>query len=234
MAWASATNEDLIRDVEERLGLCGMKASETARILTAMRAVDRAHFLSPGQRNRAYDDNPAPIGLGQTCSQPSMVAIMLGALEPREGQRLLEIGSGCGYAAAIAAALVGPEGHVYACELLPELLAKARANCATTALRGWPLSSIMTFIEGDGSAGFPEKAPFDRILVSAGVHSQGFSADLLTAQLAEDGILVYPETHGRLHRVKRRGQKFLRSSWGCVAFVPLKGRNSGLPANGTD
>ncbi|HUX42469.1 MAG TPA: protein-L-isoaspartate O-methyltransferase [Rectinemataceae bacterium] len=238
MSRGDATNEGLIRTVGERLAAgygdgygdgYGIEAGTIARVLAAMRVVDRADFLPPSQRGRAYQDGPLPIGMDQTCSQPSTVAMMLGSLDPRPGQRLLEIGSGSGYAAAIAAILVAPEGRVFACELLPELLARARSNCAAIEGRSWSRATTMTFIEGDGSAGFPDLGPFDRILVSAGVKGSGFDEGLLASQLAEGGILVYPEAFGRMHRVERRGGEYRRDSWGYVAFVPLKGRNSGLP-----
>lgn len=187
------------------------------RVLAAMRAVDRAAFLPPGDRWAAYSDAALGIGYGQTCSQPSMVAFMLDLLDLAAGQRLLEIGSGSGYAAAIAAHLVSPGGFVYAVELVPELVSSGRINCAA-------LGDRMEFILGDGSAGLPSLAPFDRILVSAGVRP-GFREEILASELGPGGILVYPEERGRLFRLERKGSGFERRWWTGVAFVPLLGNN---------
>jgi protein-L-isoaspartate(D-aspartate) O-methyltransferase len=200
-----------------------------ARVLDAMRVVDRAAFLPADSRWAAYLDEPISIGEGQTCSQPSMVALMLDKLRIRRGSRVLEVGSGSGYAAAIAALLCTPGGAVYAAEIVPELSRAGRANCAAYRIAGHPSFSLLdaiSFIEGDGSAGFPELAPFDRILLSAGVVSTSFRESILVSQLADGGILVYPQERGRLFRISRTASEVVRESWGGVAFVPLIGKNS--------
>lgn len=223
------TNDDLVDNVAAAAVSYVVGGTRDPRVLDAMRAIDRALFLPPNCRWAAYIDEAASIGHGQTCSQPSMVALMLDTLRIGPGARILEVGSGSGYAAAIAALLCSPGGTVYAAEILSSLAQAGRANCAAYRVQGRPAFSLLDairFIEADGSAGFPELAPFDRILLSAGVASSSFKEEILVSQLAVDGILVYPQERGRLFRVSRRGTEIIRESWGGVAFVPLRGRNS--------
>jgi protein-L-isoaspartate(D-aspartate) O-methyltransferase len=131
--------------------------SRSQRVLEAMLLVDRADFLPPDQRYRAYDDAALPIGLGQTCSQSSMVAFMLDKLELRPGLRVLEIGAGSGYAACVAARLCLPGGLIVACEIVPGLARRCRASLAVRA-------PSVTVIEADGSRGLADLEP-DGILL---------------------------------------------------------------------
>jgi protein-L-isoaspartate(D-aspartate) O-methyltransferase len=203
------------------------------RVLAAMREIDRACFLAPGSREAAYLDEPVSIGLGQTCSQPSMVAFMLDKLELGPGMRVLEVGAGSGYAAAIAALLCAPGGLVVAAEILPELAAMARANCAAalggsgaaTALERRPAAAVEVLC-ADASAGLPQRGPFDRVFLSAGVSRPSFREEALLAQLSDGGVLLYPESRGKLYRITRTGGGTLRESWSGVAFVRLRGQNS--------
>ncbi len=188
-------------------------------VIDAMRAVDRKDFLPPDAKELAYYDEPVGIGYGQTCSQPSLVAFMLDELSVRAGDRILEIGSGCGYVAAIASLLCGLEGRVYACEIIPELAAFMRANLG----HSFPVVEI---IEGDGSAGFAQLSPFDRILLSAGVDSSSFDRDILLSQLAVPGIMIYPEARGRLYKLIKTEEGIEERSYCYVSFVPLRGRNA--------
>jgi protein-L-isoaspartate(D-aspartate) O-methyltransferase len=121
-------NDSLIDSIRSRAPYYIDDCFRDERVLFAMLNVDRKLFLPGEQKQFAYDDNPVPIGFGQTCSQPSMVAFMLDKLTIENGNRVLEIGAGCGYAAAIASILCGNSGHVYACEIIPELAAKMREN----------------------------------------------------------------------------------------------------------
>jgi protein-L-isoaspartate(D-aspartate) O-methyltransferase len=197
------------------------------RTLAAMRLVDRAAFLPPEQRWAAYADESAPIGHGQTCSQPSMVAFMLDKLSIHPGMKLLEVGAGCGYAAALLAVLCAPGGRVTALEIQGELARLARTNCAVLAgSLGWASAASIEVLEADGSAGLPNSGPFDRVLLSAGASRKRFDEDPLLAQLTEGGILLYPEERGRLFRIERKGHFYLRESWEGVAFVPLTGKNA--------
>jgi protein-L-isoaspartate(D-aspartate) O-methyltransferase len=197
------------------------------RVLSAMRAIDRSAFLPPDSRWAAYLDEPVDIGLEQTCSQPSMVAFMLDKLALFPGARVLEIGAGCGYAATIAALLCSPGGSVLAVDILPELASAARANAAvalaSASLSGAAPGSLaeLQVLTADGSVGLPERGPYDRIFLSAGVSRPAFREEPLLSQLAEAGILLYPEARGNLYRVERRGLALVRDCWRGVAFVRL-------------
>lgn len=210
------TNHDLIALVRRRAPTYLDTYPRSERVLAAMERVDRALFLPPDQRRWAYHDEPIPIGYGQTCSEPSMVAFMLDKLDLQPGQRVLEIGTGCGYAAAIGALLIAPGGTFYGIERISELAQQARQNLAS-------LRDRVVIIEGDGSEGFPSQAPYDRILVSAGVEGKNRPRleEILLGQLGVGGILVYPEGHGNLYVVIKGPEKIQRSTYYGVSFVPL-------------
>ena len=140
----------------------------------------REWFLPPHLARSAYDDAPLPIGSGQTISQPYIVALMTASLAPRRRDRILEIGTGSGYQAAILARLAGT---VFTVERLPDLLVEAEER-----FRRLGLTNIRTRL-GDGAAGWPEEAPFDGILVTAAAPRV---PDPLVAQLALQGRLVIP------------------------------------------
>jgi protein-L-isoaspartate(D-aspartate) O-methyltransferase len=220
------TNDELVEFVKYRADSYVGGGVRDGRVLHAMRAVDRASFLPPETRWAAYIDEAVDIGSGQTCSQPSMVAFMVDKLELKQGLRVLEIGAGCGYAAAIVALLCSPGGKVLAAEILPELAIMARANCRVALAGRGVACEALAIVEADASAGLPDEAPFDRILLSAGVSRPSFREVLLLAHLTEDGLLIYPEARGKMYKVRRRGKDLIRESWGGVAFVPLAGCNS--------
>jgi protein-L-isoaspartate O-methyltransferase len=102
----------------------------------------------------------------------------------------------------------------------------ARANCTVALSSRGAAAEGLEILEADASAGLSDRAPFDRIILSAGVARPGFREGLLLAQLGDDGILLYPEARGRLYRVQRQGEDIVRESWEGVEFVRLKGRNS--------
>ncbi len=184
----------------------------------AMRRVPREEFLPSDLWEEAYIDSPLPIGEGQTISAPHMVAIMAENLELKPGLKLLEVGAGSGYHAAVCAEVVGPEGHVYTIERITELAAFAEDNLKRTGY-----SKIVTVVLGDGSKGLPEHAPYDRIFVAAGAPDV---PPPLMAQLASDGMLLVP-VGGRwyqdLIRVTKKGSKLHRENLGGCVFVPLIG-----------
>ncbi len=186
----------------------------------AILRVPREEFVLEHLRHMAYIDEPLPIGHGQTISAPSMVAIMTSHLKARPGHKVLEIGTGSGYQAAVLAEIVGDEGHVYTVERIPELADMAWRNLERTGY-----AKRVTIIVGDGSQGYREKAPYDRIIVTAS------SPDIprpLIDQLKPGGILVIPvgdRYMQRLYIVHKDKQGSLRIEKGVYClFVPLIGK----------
>jgi protein-L-isoaspartate(D-aspartate) O-methyltransferase len=186
-----------------------------ARVLGAMASVPREAFVSAGTEEFAYADSPLPIGEGQTISQPYIVAAMAEAAELEPADRVLEVGAGSGYAAAIFSKL---SGQVFAIERHANLTDAAREVCHALSYHN------ITLKTGDGSIGWLEQAPFDAILVAAGVPKP---PEALKRQLKIGGRLIVPVGEAdeqRLFRVRRTGEeKFLEDDLGGVRFVPLIG-----------
>jgi protein-L-isoaspartate(D-aspartate) O-methyltransferase len=182
------------------------------RVLEAMRAVPREKFVPPEMANEAWDNAPLPIGSGQTISQPLVVARMCELLELKGGERVLDVGTGSGYHAAVLARLCG---HVWSIERHAELSAQAAEN-----LRAAGVANV-TLVVGDGARGLPDAAPFDAINVAAAALSCVPAA--LEDQLAPGGRLVAPVEDGdqRLIVVRRTDHDFERRSLERVRFVPL-------------
>jgi protein-L-isoaspartate(D-aspartate) O-methyltransferase len=186
------------------------------RILAAMRLVPREAFVEAELARDAYKDGPLPIGEGQTISQPYVVALMIAAAKIKPGDRVLEIGAGSGYAAAVMSRIAE---QVYTVERHATLGDKARERL--TAL-GYGNVDVRI---GDGTLGWPEAAPFDAILVAAGGPDV---PDALKRQLAIGGRLVIPvgtaDQAQTLLEVTRRGEDdFAEEDLGGVRFVPLIG-----------
>lgn len=199
--------------VREQLVARGIRSPE---VLAAMGAVPREEFVPAGVRQFAYQDGPLPIAEGQTISQPYMVAYMTEALELSAADRVLEIGTGSGYAAAVLSRIVD---KVHSIERLPGLAATARER-----LNRLGYTNIVIHV-GDGSLGLPEEAPFDAIVVTAG--APAIPRPLLD-QLRLGGRLVVPvgahPTMQTLVRVRRIGESDYRhENLMGVLFVPLIG-----------
>jgi protein-L-isoaspartate(D-aspartate) O-methyltransferase len=179
-----------------------------------MRATLRHLFLPPELQSRAYEDRPLPIGYDATISQPYIVALMTELLEPAKLHRVLEIGTGSGYQAAVLAQLAG---HVYTIEIVPAL-----AQSAQQALRRLGYSNV-SVRQGDGYRGWPEEAPFDRVILTA---SPPEIPQTLIDQLARGGRLVAPvgQLGGQeLVLIEKKVDGTLRRrSVVPVAFVPMK------------
>jgi protein-L-isoaspartate(D-aspartate) O-methyltransferase len=185
------------------------------RTLAAMRAVPRHAFVPEGKREAAYEDTPLPIGEGQTISAPHMVAVMADLLELQTGDTVLEIGTGCGYHAAVTAELVGAE-NVYSVEYHDRLASKARE---TLAALGYGAVSVRT---GDGKRGWPEHAPYDRAYLTCAAPSL---PEAVVEQVRPGGIVLAPvgDRQQVLVRARRRADGSLdRSEHGRVRFVPLQ------------
>jgi len=190
---------------------------KSKRVEDAMLAVDRALFVPRTQY--PYADRPFPVGRGQTISAPSVVGLMLDHLDARPGMKVLEIGTGSGYNAALLSYLVGPGGKVISIDIVPELTELAKRNLEKI---GSPEN--VELITADGSGGYGKEAPYDRIIVTAAMPSLDEDHPLLV-QLKKDGRLVAP-VGGRFFqdtivydRKTGRYEKVLP-----VVFVPLLGR----------
>ncbi len=186
------------------------------RVLAALLDVPRHAFVPPHLQHGAYDDRPLPIGEGQTISQPYIVASMTASLAPEPGHRVLEIGTGSGYQAAILARLAA---DVVTIERHASLAARA-----SEVFRELGFTNVRVIV-GDGTEGYEPAAPYDRILVTAGAPAVPES---LKQQLADGGRLVLPVGPAGFQNVRivdRQGDTYLeREGEGCV-FVPLIGRH---------
>jgi protein-L-isoaspartate(D-aspartate) O-methyltransferase len=184
-----------------------------------MLKVPRHLFVPYNYKDSAYADTPLPIGKNQTISAPHMVAIMCELLKVDEGMKVLEVGTGRGYHAAVIAELVGDRGKVISVERIPEL-----ATQAIEILRNLKYDNVRVVI-GDGSKGFEEEAPYDRIYVTA---SAPKIPEPLINQLKNGGRMVIPvgEFIQHLYIVEKDDEGDVRkSNWGAVRFVPLVGEH---------
>jgi protein-L-isoaspartate(D-aspartate) O-methyltransferase len=198
------------RMVREQIEARGVR---DARTLAALRRVERHLFVPPELASLAYADHPLPIGAGQTISQPYIVAIMTEAIGLRGGEKVLEIGTGSGYQAAV---LAEAGATVYTIEIVPSLAEEARARLARLGYQA------VHARRGDGWAGWPEEAPFDAIVVTA---AAPHVPDPLKQQLRDGGRLVIPvgDDLQELRLLTRRGGAFEERRLLPVRFVPLVG-----------
>jgi protein-L-isoaspartate(D-aspartate) O-methyltransferase len=204
----SARHDMVARQVRDR----GIRSS---RVLNAMEAVPRHLFVPPQHVSAAYADEPLPIGEGQTISQPFMVAVMADALSLEGPERVLEVGAGCGYQAAVLSLLAR---EVISVEAQSTLAAQARERLARLGYAN------VRIVEGDGSLGWPADEPYDAILVTAAAPAV---PPPLLEQLAEGGSLVIPvgkTNHQELMRMVRRAGRTTEESLCACRFVPLVGR----------
>jgi protein-L-isoaspartate(D-aspartate) O-methyltransferase len=199
------------RLVDEHIAAAGIRDPAT---LAALRTVPRHEFVPPSEQAHAYEDIPLPIGHGQTISQPAVVAMMTELVKPRPGLRVLEIGTGSGYQAAVLAAT---GARVWTVEIFEVLADEARARLARLGY------TSVVVRHGDGYAGWPDEAPFDAIVVTAAADS---IPPALLEQLAPNGRLVMPvgapASHQQLVLVRKNGSgKLTTRELLPVRFVPL-------------
>ena len=182
--------------------------------LAAMRKVPRHELVPAEMRAFSYHDNPLPIGLGQTISQPYIVAFMTEALGLRGGEKVLEVGTGSGYQAAVLAEIAA---QVYTIEIVAPLAERARADLARLGYANVHVRA------GDGYLGWPEAAPFDAIIVTAAAPR---IPEPLKAQLKDGGRLVIPvgEEYQSLVVLTRTGSRFVEQTVLPVRFVPMTGK----------
>ena len=183
------------------------------RVLAVMGRVPRHEFVPAEFQAQAYEDHPLPIGFGQTISQPYIVALMTQLVNPQPGKKVLEIGTGSGYQAAMLAELTD---QVYSIEIIPVLAGRAEAT-----LKRLGYDKIVAK-QADGYWGWEEQAPFDAILVTA---APDHVPQPLVNQLAEGGKMVIPVGppggYQSLWVLERHGEEITRTNWGGVSFVPL-------------
>jgi len=186
-------------------------------VVRAFAAVPRELFVPPEYREYAYDDTALPTKNGQTISQPSVIAEMLTKADLRPGLRVLEVGTGSGYTAALTYEIT--RAPVVSIEYDPELCAEARERLSALGYKE------ITAICGDGGAGYPPSAPYDRIIVHAAVPR---IPEPLVEQLVEGGVVVAPvgsRYEQTLEKyVKKEGELVLEQRGSPVVFVPLRGR----------
>ncbi len=176
----STQNEKLIE------GLIKDGFLKSPKVIEAFRKVDRYNFVIPYLKNEAYENVPLAIGFGQTISQPLTVAFMLELLDVKDGQKVLDVGSGSGWTTALLAEMVGQNGKVYGVEIIPELYEFGKANVTKLS---YIKKGIVEMVCGNGYYGLKEYAPFDRILCSAAVTE---IPPALKEQLKVGGKMVLP------------------------------------------
>jgi len=186
-------------------------------VIEAMLSVPRELFIPPVNRANSYVDAPQSIGEGQTISAPHMVGIMVEAMDLRPGQKVLEIGGGSGYHAAVVAKLIEPNGRIFSVETIGQLSRMALSNLKRAGIQS------VTMINADGSVGLAAHAPYDRIFVACAAPS---IPPPLIEQLKEDGILLIPvgsTYYSDLMRCSKVRGKLKKENLGGCAFVPLTG-----------
>jgi protein-L-isoaspartate(D-aspartate) O-methyltransferase len=205
VAFLSVTADEM---VDRQIAARGVR---DPRVLAAMRKVPRERFVPPEYRDQAYEDHPIPIGFGQTISQPYIVAFMTEVLRIAPGDRVLEIGVGCGYQSAVLAEIAAA---VYGVEIIEALAARASDTLASL---GYTNVQIRV---SDGNDGWPEHAPYDRVLVAAAAPS---IPQPLVDQLRDGGIIAIPvgEWDQDLHVLRKHGGELETIETLGVRFVPL-------------
>src|ERR1700690_2205256 len=184
------------------------------RVLAAMIEIPREDFVLEDSRAAAYSDEPLGIGFGQTISQPYMTALMVQCLELQGAETVLEVGSGCGYHAAVLGAVAA---RVITIELIPELAAMARENLANTGRLG-----NITVIAGDGSLGYPPEAPYDAISVAAAAAAVPRALIEQLKNRGRVGVPVGPYADQELRVVRKKGGAIDWHVAEYCRFVPLR------------
>jgi len=186
---------------------------KTPAIISAFRAIDRADFILPHYQGEAYGDYPLGIGYKATISQPTTVALMLELLQPKMGNKVLDVGSGSGWTTALLAQLVGENGRVFGVEIISELVKFGKEN-----VKKYQFENVH-ITEAGKHLGLEKKAPFDKILVSASAKKL---PQELVEQLKVGGRMVLPIQSSVWKIDKVSDKKFDEQEFPGFAFVPLK------------
>ncbi len=191
---------------------------KTKAVEKAFLEIPRELFVPEKLKDYAYVDTPLEIGNGQTISAPHMVAIMCEALDLKKGQKILEIGAGSGYHAAIVSKLIGDKGHLYTIERFPSLADNAKKNLERADIKN------VTVELGDGSEGLPKYAPYDSIYVTC---ASPCIPPPLVEQLKDTGKLLIPvgQFISKLELLEKKNKKIIAKDLGGCAFVPLVGKH---------
>lgn len=201
------SNENLISHLKDDRGLLRNRELEGA-----FQAVDRADFVTEAYKAEAYEDYPLSIGFGQTISQPTTVAFMLELLDLKNGDKVLDVGSGSGWTTTLMAEIVKPKGRVWGVEIIPELVELGRKNLAKYKF------SNAEIVQAGKLLGLYEHSPYDKILISAAAEH---IPDDLIEQLKEDGVMVIPIKNTLYKIEKNVGGKIKETAFPGFVFVPL-------------
>ncbi|MEK6934526.1 MAG: protein-L-isoaspartate(D-aspartate) O-methyltransferase [Nanoarchaeota archaeon] len=187
----------------------------TDRYLEAFKKVKRENFVLKNYKRDAYEDIPLPIGFNATISQPSTVMIMTQALEPEINSKILEIGTGSGYQAALLSEL-SPKGKIFTTEIIKELAEFAKSN-----LKNYKNIEVLNL---DGSKGYKKEAPYDRIIITAAIPK---IENFILEQLKDPGILLAPvgdKISQEMIKITKKDFQIKKENLGYFIFVPLKGK----------
>ena len=188
------------------------------RVIEAFKKIPREEFIKNKDLDDVYGDYPLPIGEGQTISQPTTVMVMTEALELKESDKVLEIGTGSGYQAAIISNIVGNKGKIISTEIIKDLAEFARNNIEKLKLENVEILCL------DGSKGYDKEAPYDRIIITAACPR---IPKAIINQLKENGIIIAPVgnmVEQTMIKGTKKNNKLIEENLGQFMFVPLKGR----------
>ncbi len=188
---------------------------KTPLIIDAFLKIKREDFVPDDEKEIAYLDTALPIGYNQTISQPSVVAFMLELLQPHPGEKILDVGAGSGWTAALLGYCVQPQGKVIALDIIKELVEWGRGNVSKY---NFIKSRVVQYIYADGKNGYPKEAPFDKILVSAGTSEIPLA---LKQQLKIGGKMVIPIYESLVEIQKIDNNNFRTKEYPGFVFVPL-------------
>jgi protein-L-isoaspartate(D-aspartate) O-methyltransferase len=188
---------------------------KTPAIIEAFNAIDRKDFVREEAKEEAYGNYPLTIGFGQTISQPLTVAFMLELLEPKTGEKILDVGAGSGWQTALLAQIVSEQGKIFAVERIPELKKFAESNISKY---GFIEKGIVKILEGDGSKGLTEEAPYDKIIAAATAEE---IPQAWKDQLKMGGRIVAPVGQSIIVLDKTGQNQFAQKQYFGFNFVPL-------------